>query len=176
MNLHPFFVHFPIALLSVYALGELATAVWWRRNETARHIKGALAILGGIALIPAIAFGLYAEELYERSAAGENLRALIELHAGFALFTAAVFGFVALAYTFVFAAGCVRTDAFFSRVGKPYHFAVAFSRRLIEGWGINALALLGLVVLLITGTLGAALGHGADADFATRFVTSIFGF
>lgn len=67
MNIHPLFVHFPIALLTVYAVAELlrfkrlTSQVWWWNVKT---LLLGVGLLGGFATLQT---GEIAEELIEKS-------------------------------------------------------------------------------------------------------------
>ena len=97
MNIHPIFVHFPLALLTVYALMVLVPRsfrlkyTWW--TSTGSFIS----ILGWLLTLPTAMAGSIAEDLV----IGKYDPKVIEMHSTFA-------GITIIIFFFFFAANMVR--------------------------------------------------------------------
>ncbi len=123
MNLHPIFVHFPIALLTLYAVLEIAIPLKikfyklckWDKPETSprlaklyellinpvwNSIKAFLVIIGTLLAFPTLQTGEWAEETYMGTGVSEasQIGRLIETHSTFADFTVIVFSILAIGY------------------------------------------------------------------------------
>jgi uncharacterized membrane protein len=157
MNLHPIFVHFPIALLSLYAVFEL---IRWRKlaaKEYWFHVKAVLVIVGFIASFIAIATG----------PEGQNQAALVGMHENFAWASTILFGIIALLYAI----------AWLQRAGAANSGILKSAARLEESiskpWVLVLLAVIGLALITITGALGGAITYGPDVDPVASFVYHI---
>ncbi len=87
-NIHPLFVHFPIALLTSFVLIDLAGAVF--KNPAWRTVAGWFLYIGVVMTAATVAAGLAAEESV---AHGGNVHDVMERHEALAL---TVFGLAAL--------------------------------------------------------------------------------
>lgn len=162
MDLHPILVHVPIAFLSFYSVLELFSIFKGiRKSSTVFNLKSFLLAIGFIGAVIA-------------AAAGDNARFLnseflnpnlVELHEEFAGATEAVFAILTVIY--------------FTMIVTRYRdirmYLSKFSLRLtalIEKCGVFffkhfyitvILALIGLVLVSITGALGGALVYGSTS-------------
>lgn len=164
MNIHPLFVHFPIALLTVYAVAELlrfkrlTSQVWW---WNVKALLLGVGLLGGFA---ALQTGEMAEELIEKSQ-------LVEIHSTYADITVWIFGILAVMYII---AGIRMYRGEYIQNNIMSRIFEFFSRiERVVSRSIPVLAILGLVTLTITGALGAVLVYGTDIDPVVRFVYSM---
>jgi len=166
MNIHPFLVHFPIALLVFYALFEFASAwcagvrgaAWVERMKAS--LLGAGVAFGAIAAV----FGALREESLESLGAPESLHSLMETHASFAILTLAVFLIPAAAYAV----------SWYTESGHV-HGAIRRAARIVMRAPVRiSLAAAGLILILITGALGAAIAHGPQTDVFVSFIYDIF--
>ncbi len=135
MDLHPIVVHFPVALLTLYAVLE---CVRWRRAMEVMnifHVKAVLVIAGTLGAIAAYISG---PEIYGS--------ALVSWHDNFAIGTLTIFSFIALVYL--------------AEWFRPSKYSNFFHHPYI----IMPLALLGLAVVIITGGLGGAIVYGTHFD------------
>ena len=84
-NVHPLFVHFPIAFLSVFFLFELITTLG-KRNQL-RPVTNALLYLGTLGALATITTGLIAASIVPH---GEEVHEIIERHEHIGLTIAAI--------------------------------------------------------------------------------------
>jgi uncharacterized membrane protein len=175
MNIHPLFVHFPLGLLIVYALLEVASLFpRFRRIESLSTVKAFLAIAGGVFAYITAFFGEMAEEALNPSG---PLAALIGTHSMFAYSTIAVFSLLAGAYLvrFISASRVGANPIFTLPVIKPaWRFLTALSQFILFPQIAAVLALGGLVLITITGGLGASIVYGPNFDPFVHFIYGTF--
>lgn len=176
MNIHPFFVHFPIALLVAYSVLELSGYLWpaSRRVAWVSPVKAFMLFAGALAALVALVTGGMAEELIE----GVNARAyILEVHSPFAGVTTLLYAILAAAYlvrvfdTKGWGDRIVGTNAFFARI---WNLKKNLARFVLDTWALPVLALLALLGMIITGALGAAIVYGPDIDPVVSFVYHLF--
>ncbi|MDO8601593.1 MAG: hypothetical protein Q7R62_00465 [bacterium] len=156
MNLHPIFVHFPIALLTIYALAELLQIKRLQDWPPFFYIKATFSILGTLGSFAAAATGLMIDSQFS---VGEAAK-LVQTHKTLALITISIFLVIALVYLI----------SWLRRAGKPLPPPLLSLERLfIEKKLIILFALIGLFAVTITGALGGAIAFGPDIDPAARF-------
>jgi uncharacterized membrane protein len=172
-NIHPILVHFPIALLTIYALLEVASLKFvpfskYARDAKGTLIKGFLVVVGAVSSGTAILSGEGAEhsmlsDMITSGADTTALRHLIETHSTYATITAIVFAVIALSYLSLWLSNSFaenttlkKIDTFFSYIRNQYVLSI--------------LALAGLVLVTITGALGGALAYGPDIDPVVKYI------
>jgi len=170
MNIHPLFVHFPIALLTLYAVLEIASCFFpskWKKGDALLHIKTFLVMTGGLALLPTLETGEMASELLLGSA-------LIEKHEAFASITTSIFGLLAAGH----ALWLLDSHGWLERLEGSHKIVaqiIALVRKVVDIIMHRVLrpvlAALGLVSITITGALGASIVYGPQVD---PFVTFIY--
>jgi uncharacterized membrane protein len=168
MNIHPIIVHFPIALLTFYAVLEILPLTKLYPKVAWEDVKTLLVCFGGLGMLAALLTG----QLAESSPLGRASENVLHVHKTFAGASAAIFGLIALAY-FVRWIFEKHTDRSKILLGGPA-FIKGFADLILKRWIIVPLAILGLSVLSLTGTLGGIIVYGPNSDFATKFVYSIF--
>lgn len=154
MNIHPALVHFPIALLSLYAVMELVRFGGFSKQEWWLRAKGLLVVLGTLSSYAATLSGGLAEEMIER---GSGLHDLIEAHETAAGATMFFFTILAVVYVASF-------------VPTKYQSIII---RIRDSWLVPILAVAGLVAVFVTGALGGALVYGPEADPFVKVVYSL---
>ena len=151
MNIHPIFVHFPIALLTVYALFELLQfslllkkTYWW-------YLKGAFVVLGSVSSVASYMTGDWAAEAIDRSSEVQNL---IQVHSGFAFGTVLIFGLISLSYVLLL----------LKKEGVAQWPVTRLAERLQQPNVIIPLSMIGLILVTVTGALGGAIVYGSEVD------------
>jgi uncharacterized membrane protein len=183
MNLHPIFVHFPIALLTLYSIAEflrfkkLNGRPWWF------YFKTIVVVIGELGAIAALITGDTAKQAYRGN---QVARHIISVHSDWAVITSVIYGVVALAYFLVF----LEREGFFgflrkklqtdpqensyARILSVFSLTTAFAARALESWIMIPLALLGFIAVTITGALGGSVVYGSQTDIFTQFVAHLF--
>jgi uncharacterized membrane protein len=162
MDLHPIFVHFPIALLVVYAFLEIISVRKLQSLPYWFYVKAIMVIFGAMGAVVARQTGEFAGEALEKAGLADKL---LETHELFANATTIIFVIMAVAYIVVW----VNKDKadFVSGSGlwvKIWMFASKISRVLVETQLAKLVALVGLVCVTITGGLGGMMVFGEKKD------------
>ena len=156
MNIHPIFVHFPIALFSVYAVCECLRFGRLRRSAGWRTVKIALLGFGVVGAVAALITGDMAGDMMGRSA-------LIEAHGAWAAASVWIFGLLCAAYA-------VPDLARYFRFRWAENAFMRMVRRF-EGSLLTVIAaLVGLVAITVAGALGGAIVYGPDIDPVVHFI------
>ncbi len=167
MNIHPILVHFPIALLSLYGLFELVRSNKLMALKEWFYIKFALLFFGLLGAFAALGTGEFGESLYPHA------RDLIEIHSGFAAATTIAFAVLLIPYL-VDVVNNVFVAKFPSLLNfRAWRTVCLLRTSIFRSWMMVVLALVGLGLLFLTGTLGGAIVYGPDTDIFTRFLTGL---
>ena len=171
MNIHPLFVHFPIALLVLYTLFEFLTPFVRNKKhlKTLELIKAVFVTLGALSTLTAILTGGIAADII-----GETK--LVDTHEFFAQSTSFVFWILAAAYLYPMIVN--------SGIKQWVVNKIKVSTFIFEFWKVCSdivmlniiripLAALGLVLITITGALGASIVYGPNIDFIVKFIYGI---
>jgi len=179
MNIHPLIIHFPIALLTVYAICEL---IWSRRlaiSPSWIKLKGFLVIVGTLAATAAYITGDWAQDALRQQspdpATFAPLHNLIEVHSQFATFSLIVFWFLAVAYIIKLLRIAAPHAAATLAAGEgwktyAFRFVARFQRVVIDTPFVYLFAIGGLLLIMVTGALGGSLVYGPDVDPFVTFV------
>lgn len=163
MNIHPIFVHFPIALLTIYAILEIARFKFLTNKEYYFYIKASFLILGIASASLALQTGEIAEHIVNRSA-------LIERHALFANISTNLFTILAIIYAVTW----INKSSWQSKIAnskvtvlwnKITNIINYFNKPII----VISLAVIGLITITITGALGGAIVYGPNIDPIVKF-------
>ncbi len=160
-NIHPLVVHFPIALISVYAVAELVRFKKLLAQSAWFYIKAFLITIGGLSTLVALYFGDIA-----KSALGGHGNELINLHETFAKLSTAFAGLIALAYLI----SVIDRSGYIKLPG----FVLKYAAFIQKTWVIVILALALLASIVITGALGGSIVYGPDSDFAVKTIYHLF--
>lgn len=172
--MHPFIVHFPIALLTLYAICELVRF----KNVTTQHfwfhLKAFLVITGSVASILAIGTGEMVADMFKEM---PEKNVIVPVHAIFAEITSSIFLLLAISYAVLWAERDA-TDASTEKRGwfrKSISRLTPFAKTIAETPISLVLAFTGIIGVTITGALGGAMVHGIDSDpFITFFYRLFF--
>lgn len=176
MNIHPIFVRFPIALLVLYSILEICAYLSpaLRRQSWVAGARGFLLVTGALSTFVALATGGMAEDLVRDVNPNGYI---IETHSTFA-------GAATITYLVLLAAYSVRlfdVKGWGDRIAGTnklmvsiWNFKKRFWYSILDSWLLPALALLWLILLTVTGALGAAIVYGPNIDPAVSFIYHLF--
>jgi len=170
MDLHPVFVHFPIAFLTVYALMEFVRFKIGKSNFWL-YTKASLLFVGVAGSLPAYKTGEIAEDLNVPSLYSKNL---VEIHATFAKGTLVFFGVLTAIYFVLVIQRNEKIKSFLPSFVNA--LTTALSKIYYSPFGGIVMILLatgGLILLTITGGLGGLIVYGPDADPLARFLYEV---
>lgn len=164
MNIHPLFVHFPIAFLILYSVLELARFGWLQRQSWIAYTKTLLLVAGSVGAFLAAQTGEMAEDVIRNK---PELRQIFEAHQLAAKASEIIFGILAFAYIVWWCTQQPRIVALFTRVPVLNTIRLIverISRFILTPWVCVVLAVLGLTAISLTGGFGGVLVYGRDAD------------
>lgn len=160
-DIHPILVHFPIALLSVYALMEILRFQFLTRQQYWFYVKATFAIIGSLMTIPTGIAGKLAEMQL-----GKNN--IVHVHSTFAEFSAAIFLSIGALYVIAWARQYVQSK------NQLFVTACRIQQFIFEKNIIILLALVGLVLITITGALGGLIVFGPSIDPMSQLLFNLF--
>ncbi len=167
-SLHPAVVHIPIGLLVLYALFELIPVRWIKQKEQWQFVKTILLVFGTLGAFGALQSGDAASE--------GRTKAIIGVHELVAQITTFVFAVLTVSQVIPLIREVVLRRLLTSSTLSKIWTGIESFGRIVQRRPVTiALALVGFVVLFVTGALGGAIAHGVDADPATSLVTKILG-
>ena len=168
MDLHPLFVHFPIALLTLYSALEVV-----RRFTKASYwmpLRAVLVVVGTLAAFVTLSTGEGAEELFKEN----EFRDVLELHSLLATVTTWLYAILAISYLLLWMA---RHTSFLQLLPKALERPAALLLRIasfiVDTPIAIVLAILGFLGLLLVGSLGAILVYGPAFDPVTSLVYKV---
>lgn len=158
-NIHPIFVHFPIALLLLYSLLKIIPFYKWFPGVAWKQIERVFLLLGVLGGFAALYTGESAEHLVRPD------HDLVEMHSTFAVI--AVWTYVALLVgEIIFFVSQKRTlPNILNSLGK------ILTNRLVSG----VLSFLALIAISITGLLGGVIVYGTTADPLAAIILRLLG-
>ena len=168
-NIHPIFVHFPIALLFIYSIIKILPFKKWLPSVAWIQIERALLFFGVLGAFTALGTGEIGERLYE------SKKQIIEIHAVFA--GIATWTYVALLVGEILS---VLNNSYQDLVQKIKSESVKNILSKLENILCHKnfskiLAFVGFIAIFITGILGGVIVYGATADPIAGFLLSLFG-
>lgn len=169
MNLHPLVVHFPIALLTVYAVLEVCRLPVITRQQWWFYTKAILLIAGSIGTFAALQTG----EMDAEGFRGTPTMALVQLHATFAQGTTFVFALLTAAYLIEWLQREAISQRLPETLRESWNALITLERTIFIAPILIAGAILGFLLLTVTGALGGALVYGTDTDPIVKFVTDL---
>lgn len=169
MDLHPIFVHFPVALITLFALFEILP-LEKKFGKMYFVTKFLFSCLGVLMSIPAYLSGGVAEEAIEHG----PLHDVVELHGFFAGATIVVAIALLVIYKLRFALQYPET--FVGRYVVRYVPARILEQlRPLTARGFAVfLAIVLLVLITVTGALGGSMVYGPDIDPIAKVLYKVF--
>ncbi len=164
-NLHPIFVHFPIALLFVYSIIKILPVYRWLPNVAWRDIERVLLVFGLGGAYLSLSTG---EQSADLSRPNESL---VEAHAFFANFSTRMYLLLLIGEV----ANYLNTKNF-SFVNKINYLPklIAWIEKVLTNKNlVLILVVLGFITLFLTGVLGGVLVYGTTADPLAPFILKI---
>lgn len=170
MNVHPLLVHFPIALLSLYAVLEIVKIKPLKTRE-AMYAKALLVIVGTISSYIAAAAGEAIENMFN----GTDIHQVVEMHSTFAGATEFIFTLLAIGYVIWLVKEQTRLYTYLKNLlGKFWKIFEVYQMVITKTWIQVILSLAGLTTLFITGALGAVIVYGPDIDPFVSIIYKLF--
>ena len=151
-NLHPAIVHFPIALLFIYSVLKILPFYKWFPNVAWKHVERVFIIFGVLGALAAAVTGLIAKSIVHPD------ERLVLTHASFAVSTAFVYIILLI-----------------SELVAIYHPAQFPAINFANSSKVKWLALLGLILVFLTGLLGGVLAKGPSADPLAPILLKLLG-
>lgn len=167
MNIHPIFVHFPIALLSIYAFFEVVRVRSWQKSAWIKPVKTILLSIGVVFAYFSLSTGETAEHLLS----DDRLRSIVEKHSFFADITTYLFLIPAVAYLFeliLSSSFSIKIPALILRLMKWYSTKIVVTPIRI------LCAIVGTITVFIVGALGGAIVYGPATDPVVWFTYNLF--
>jgi uncharacterized membrane protein len=170
-NIHPIFVHFPVALLFVYSIIKILPLKKWFPSVAWHDIERALLLVGVCGAFGALATGDTAEHLTHPN------RQLVNMHSTFGALTTWIYGGLLIGELSAFINARISDPryALFARYRFVVKLLIVLEHVFCNRTFSAILALLALVALSITGLLGGVLAYGLTADPFAGYVVSMLG-
>lgn len=173
MNIHPIFVHFPIALLFFYSVGEILILFPFVKNKDKwRDLLFAVLFVGVVSSFFTLQTGEVAEHLIGAER-GSDLRLLINRHALFASISVYIYSILLICQ--IIKKIYQKKDFISSKaISRVLELLNSISNIFLSNPLLIVLSILGLIALMITGALGGAITYGVDTDPIVSIVYKIF--
>ncbi len=170
MNIHPILVHFPIALMTIYAVAEIVSIKKFKDTVYWFYVKATLVITGTLFAFLSLGTGDSAEELVKH-----DVRPLVNMHANFAATSTWIFGFLAVVYLVSWISKSKYNEKLVaSKFSKIWNIKVKIADKILNSYFPIILAIVGLITITITGALGGAIVYGPDVDPIVNFIYHLF--
>ncbi len=163
MDFHPLFIHFPIALLTVYSFLEMIR--YFAAGKRWVHTRAVLVITGVLGAFMSLATGENAEHLFEKT----ELHSVLEMHSLLANITTWIYAVLAVAYLITWLEK-VLLESWPQILKKSRSAFMPIASTVTGPLVAPMLAALGLLCLLMVGALGGILVYGPDADPITSLI------
>ena len=165
-NIHPIFVHFPIALLFVYSIVKVLPFSKWFANVSWKSVERVLLVFGVLGAFAALATGDTAEHLTH------PVRQLVEAHSTFAGIATWLYGLLLVGEIALVVNSQYKKFISSEMIQKFVNFV---EKILCHPFFSNVLAVLGFVSITVTGLLGGVMVYGQTADPLAGIVLKILG-
>lgn len=165
-NIHPLFVHFPIALLILYSFLKIVPFERWFSGIAWKQVRQVLLVFGVLGAFASLSTGEMAEELVRPD------RNIVEMHELFANISTWVYVVLLLSEVMSL------LNAYVVPKFKNQTLISAFLKleRFLSNRSLGILlAVVGLVSISVTGLLGGVMVYGLSADPFAPIVLNILG-
>ncbi len=166
-NIHPIFVHFPIALLCLYSIIKILPLKKWLPKIAWADVGFVVLLVGVLGAFSALLTGEVAEDIVRTS------HKLVELHSSFAVGATWLYGalLVGELSRIILSLQIIEKPALVNvkkglTILKKIFYADLFAK---------VLSVLALLAITMTGLLGGAIVYGTTADPFTGIVLKMFG-
>lgn len=168
-NLHPIFVHFPIALFLLYSF--LRFFPWPKKLPAVDwHLPRVVILVAGL-------LGAWLSNATGEIAShiARPNRAILNLHEGFAAASVDVYVVLLIAELFVFFKPEWLENKYL-RILKPLSPLFSFLKKAFsKSWTFLLLAIVGALLIAMTGLLGGVMVYGTTADPLAAPILKLFG-
>lgn len=164
-NLHPIFVHFPIAFFLLYSLLRLFP--WPQKLPTVdwRLPRIVLLVVGLLGAWLANVTGEIASDLVRVD------HALVEMHEGFAGASVNLYVVLLIIELIIF----IPPQWLNNETGRRFQSLLVKTKQLLSPWLFRLLALVGAILIAITGLLGGVMVYGTAADPLAALMLKLLG-
>jgi len=166
-NIHPIFVHFPIALLCLYSIIQIIPFKKWLPKIAWTDVGFIMLVVGVLGAFVALMTGEVAEEMVRAN------DSLVELHAFFAGASTWLYGALLVGEL----SRIITSQSFIEKASlqKAKTVLVIVKKILHDSFFAKIVVVVALLSIGMTGLLGGALVYGTTADPFTGIVLKIFG-
>lgn len=165
-NIHPLFVHFPIAFLVVYSVIKFLPVEKWITSISWRPIQRLLLVVGVLGAFVSNSTGEMAEHLVKAD------HDLVEMHAFFAGASTWIYGILLVGEILFLLNRYFVTKKIQTPINK---ILISIEKIINQNILSKTLALFGLIAISITGLLGGVIVYGVSADPIAPFVLRLLG-
>ncbi len=165
-NIHPIFVHFPIAFMLLYSFIKIVPFYKWFPKVAWKQIEVVLLVAGVLGAFVASSTGEIAENLVQPN------NQLVEMHSAFAGASTWIYALLLVGELLV-----LLTPTIIPKLGIPKLTSfLIFIQKILTHRKLSAvLAFLGLIAISVTGLLGGVMVYGTTADPVAGIVLQILG-
>ena len=165
-NIHPIFVHFPIALLFIYSIVKVLPLQRWMPSVSWKAIERFLLFFGVLGAFAALATGETAEHLSRPN------HQLVEMHSTFGAIATWVYGIL----LFGEIVSIINTSyQSLLKVEKFQTILLKLENIFYNQTFSKLLAVVGFIAIFVTGLLGGAMVYGTSADPVAGLVVRLLG-
>lgn len=166
-NIHPIFVHFPIALLFIYSIIKISPLSKWFPKAAWKDVERTLLVFGVAGAFVALSTGEIAEHLVR-----PNLK-LIEAHATFASISTYLYIVLLLGECGSF---LTEKQNMLAKLNTKILAIIFFVKKyLADSFISKSIAFIALITLALGGLLGGVIVYGVTADPLASFVLRLLG-
>jgi len=165
-NIHPLFVHFPIAFLVLYSVIKILPVEKWITYVSWHPIQRLLLVVGVMGAFVSSSTGEIAEHIVK---ANHNL---VETHSFFAGASTWIYGILLAGEILFFVNSYLVRKNIYTSI---HSFLKSIEIIITQKTFSKILAFVGLIAISITGLLGGVIVYGVSADPIAPFVLRLLG-